>query len=299
MKYSDWQLNRLRDALSAFKAYQESSFDFHEDQVESLETSREVGFSWGDVREAIREETGVEIGVDRKTGSERLRQFVAGIKKNDGSYRFPRLSKKWLDAIADFVTSEDIFLLDEEELHEFDPTVQTPIRLLEYLNQNYDYENTFHIADLKGAYERKLVNDDVFVVTKLTFQGATDKGFMQVIEERRSYDASTASRYDNFTYDNKRKEQLSFTEHKGWAVSTPETGLLFFMKNAMDGKNYNYLSLASDLPTSGSKTIGTMALIHHDYSLWNVTTVNALNFDNVIDGLKWNPEQYVALFVRQ
>lgn len=299
MKYSDWQLNRLRDALSAYKAYQELSSGFHSNLVVDLNTTKEVGCSWGDVREDIKAETGVEIGKDRKAGGERLRQFVAGIRKEDGSYRFPRLSKKWLDAIANFVTSEDNFLLDEEELHEFDPTVQTPIRLLEYLNLNYDYENTFHIADLKGAYERRLVNDDVFVVTKLTFQGATDKGFMQVIEERRSYDASTASRYDNFTYDNKREEQLSFTEHKGWAVSTPETGLLFFMKNAMDGKNYNYLSLASDLPTSGNKTIGTMALIHHDYSLWNVTTVNVSNFDNVLDSLKWNPEQYVALFTRQ
>lgn len=58
MKYSDWQLNRLRDALRAYKQYERS----HDGAY----------FTWKDVREAIAADTGYEIGSSPKNGASRL-----------------------------------------------------------------------------------------------------------------------------------------------------------------------------------------------------------------------------------
>ena len=59
MRFSDWQLNRLRDALRAFHK-------FGRDPVDGRH------FNWKDVSEAIFLSTEVEVP------PERLRQFVEG-----------------------------------------------------------------------------------------------------------------------------------------------------------------------------------------------------------------------------
>ena len=128
MKYSDWQLNRLRDALRAYKGYgRDANGNLH---------------SWSYVREAIAAETGYEIGSSPKSGTERLRQFVEGLyikeekqKQKQKEHRSFTLNEDALDAVVKFVLSPDNPLLSEEELKEYVPEYHAPIRLLEYLDQ--------------------------------------------------------------------------------------------------------------------------------------------------------------------
>ena len=92
MKYSDWKLNRLRDALRAYKLYERS----HEGEY----------FTWKDVREAIAAYSGVEIGSSPRNGAERLRLFVEGVKMKDGSRNYPTPAGVLLGAIAKFASDE-------------------------------------------------------------------------------------------------------------------------------------------------------------------------------------------------
>ena len=87
MAYSEWQLNRLRDALRAYHAYT---------------PTEDLGpFNWKDVSEAI------SLATDVTVPPERLRQFVEGNKTKDGTGRkFQSMQPQSLEAIAKFVTEE-------------------------------------------------------------------------------------------------------------------------------------------------------------------------------------------------
>lgn len=69
MRLSDWQLNRLRDALGAYHDYERGIEGDY--------------FNWKDVSAAIEELTGVSIP------QERLRQFVEGVKLRTADANFP------------------------------------------------------------------------------------------------------------------------------------------------------------------------------------------------------------------
>ena len=70
MRFSDWQLNRLRDALRAYHKFGRDAVDGRH-------------FNWKDVSEAISLSTEVEVP------PERLRQFVEGVKTPGGGRRAP------------------------------------------------------------------------------------------------------------------------------------------------------------------------------------------------------------------
>ena len=139
MKYSDWQLNRLRDALRAYKVYERS----HEGEY----------FTWKDVREAIAADTGYEIGTSPENGAERLRQFVEGVNSKDGGRKYPEPKDDALDAIVQFALDEDNHLLSNDELNEYAPARQAPLRLLEYLDQFSGAERHIPVDKLKGVFQ--------------------------------------------------------------------------------------------------------------------------------------------------
>ena len=78
MRFSDWQLNRLRDALRAFHKWGRDPVDGRY-------------FNWKDVSEAIFLSAEVEVP------PERLRQFVEGVTKPGESRSYRRMQDDRLE----------------------------------------------------------------------------------------------------------------------------------------------------------------------------------------------------------
>lgn len=241
MKYSDWQLNRLRDSLRAYHRYERS----HDGEY----------FTWKDVSEAINEYTGVKVP------PERLRQFVEGVNSKDGGRKFPVPQDKSVEGIARFVTDEELCLISEDELKEFMPEKQAAFRLLEYLDQKVGAERIVPTEKIQGLYFaiNKSEKEDQFIRRDLTLQRPTDDGLMQVVETEERFDLKASSKRGA------RVRPNSCIKHGGWAILTPEDNLLFFLKNELHGRNRYYFTMASDLIHWEEGPMTRLVLLRHDF----------------------------------
>lgn len=262
MKYSDWQLNRLRDALRAYKQYRY--------------TSDGKPQSWAYVRDTIAAETGYEIGTSAKNGAERLRQFVEGLyiterKKKEKPHKRAIPNDEALDAIVQFALSPENALLSEEELNEYVPEYQAPIRLLEYLDEHTDAERRIPVEQLKGIYQARVDEsaNRAFSVREITLQQPSDQGLVQVIETEDNYHQRFLSSYDSASREKRKRNRKSHVKRGGWAVVTPEDNLLFFMKDAENGRNRYYFTLAADIVSWNADPAKQFFLLDHDFPLQN------------------------------
>ncbi|MEW8524850.1 MAG: hypothetical protein AB2552_17520 [Candidatus Thiodiazotropha endolucinida] len=273
MGYSDWQLNRIRDALRAFRQYTHVEdldyYEHHGEKEKKKRSSLVKSFTWADVREAIAVVTGVEIGKDMKKGAERLRQFVEGIndKENPGQKRFPVPQQESLDGIVRFLTDEHTNLLSEDELKEYAPHYQAPMRLLEYLAQDFDRERLMPPEKIAGTYELRTLEDEVFVVRELVLQRPSEDGLIQVIETEDSFKGEASKEFDGWSYLDRRQKRDGYERHGGWAILTPENNLFCFLKNERTTTNRYYFTLASDLEHRSETPPIQLVFLHHDYSL--------------------------------
>lgn len=245
MAYSDWQQKRIRDALRAYHQYGRGS-----------DGER---FNWKDVAEAIDEYAGERVP------PERLRQFVEGINTGDGGRKYPVPKGARIEAIVRFVTHEDLNLLSEDELKEFMPQYQAPLRLLEYLDQAFDTERLLPPDNLQGAWQTRRNDDDGFSFVELTMQRPSEDGLIQVVETEDWYDADAFSQFDSWSSDKRKQERNSRIMHGGWAILTPEDNLLLFMKNESNGRNHYYLTLVSDSGLRSDDPVAQLMLYYHDY----------------------------------
>ena len=241
MKYSDWQLKRLRDSLHAYHHYERS----HDGEY----------FTWKDVSEAIDEYVGVNVP------PERLRQFVEGVNTKDGGRKFPVPQDKSLEGIASFVTVEELCLISEDELKEFMPEKQAALRLLEYLDQKVDAERIVPAEKIQGLYFAidSGEKEDQFIRRDLTLQRPTEDGLLQVVETEERFDRKASSKRGTKVRPN------SCIKHGGWAILTPEDNLLFFLKNEIHGRNRYYFTMASDLVHWEERPITRLVLLRHDF----------------------------------
>lgn len=253
MKYSDWQLNRVRDALRAYHQYERGIED--------------APFTWKDVREGIAEETGVEIGANAKIGAERLRQFVEGLRTKDGGWKFPVLQDEWLSGVVQFVTSADNDLLSEDELRVHAPHRQAALRLLDYLAPKIAGQSNRPAAKLQGRFQARKGDEEEFVVRELILQKPSKEGLIEVTETEEFYPPEAASHYDAWSLKERLKQRDSIGRHGGWAILTPETNLLFFLKEEHGGFNRYYFTLASDYSEKAQPPLSQLILLHHDYPL--------------------------------
>jgi hypothetical protein len=224
MRFSDWQLNRLRDALRAFHK-------FGRDPVDGRH------YNWKDVSEAIFLAAEVEVP------PERLRQFVEGVKTSDGGRRLLTMQEDRLDAIAKFATDEDYGLISEAELREHAPSWHAAQRLLEYLKQEFDTERILPPATLEGTYRTWRFEPDDFVVRELTLQRASDDGLIRLMQVEDSYDLLSGAQYDDLSPKQREKARTSRITYGGWAILTPEDNLLMFLKNERNGRNCYYMHI--------------------------------------------------------
>lgn len=261
LRFSAWQINRLRDCL---RAYQKFGYD---------EQGRY--YTWRDVREAIAVFTGEEIGGTGpdgvRRGAERLRQFVEGNKdkNNPGQRKYPVPQASSLKAIYEFVTDEEINLLRKEELEEYKPDYQAPLRLLEYLDQRPDEQRISHVGKLEGIFESVMENDDRQARRIYELSQPSDEGMIEVREMEIFYDGddlyqTSGGRFNHLLVQREHAERASRQEHRGWAILTPENNLLMFLKNTRNRKNRYYFTLGTDIDAQNDEYASKLAFLQHE-----------------------------------
>lgn len=233
MSYSDYQRRKIRKALQHFYEYEEVYDESGE-------------YSWKDVREAIAEETDVEIGKNAKLGAERLRQFVEGNPdpKNPGKRSYPK-KLDWLPAAVDFLMSEDYQLLMPGELEEEKADFVAAFKLSEYFNEGKNNENVVLSAP-QGIFSTTRTIEWGYEYIELIFQRDLSGGVFQIIEVRQKFDKDTFENNSKNTYEWRRENSKTKELHTGWSVKTPEKILLLFMKGDDGAGNYQYISVAAN-----------------------------------------------------
>jgi hypothetical protein len=247
MNLSDWQLALIREALRAYKCY-----------------GADIGgrdFTWASIAEGIAETAGVDVP------PERLRQFVEGVNAKDGTRKHPVPSPERLDAIIRFVTDSDLALLSEAELHEYAPEHQAPLKLLDYLDHAQSTERLIPTGRMRGTYRVLLTDEDGVRVREITMQRPSERGLVQVIETEDIYGPDASEAFTEWTAQERLELRRSRIRHGGWAVVTPEDTLIFFLKNARNGRNRYYLTLASDFALWSDAAVTFLALLHHEFPL--------------------------------
>lgn len=269
MGLSDWQLDRLRNALAAYHAYGRGSGG--------------EPFNWKDVAEGILDVAGPEIldlTDDRDTDlrrkrvrqfSERLRQFVEGVIVR-GQHKRPRLQEQWLDATLRFALHEDYALLSEDELREHAPDHHAALRLLEYLALKDDRERILPPAALEGTYRNGRMEPpegekEDFVVREVTLSRASKEGLIRITMTEDSYEQIAIVDFDEWTAQQREGHRRSRTRYGGWAVLTPEDNLLFFLKCADNGANLYYLTMASEQWHATQNPVACLAVLEHGYPI--------------------------------
>lgn len=244
-KLSEWQLSRLRDCLRAYHAYG---------------TGKEkVSHNWKDVSEAIDEDTGTTIK------PERLRQFVEGINDGAGGKKYP--VPKAVDAIWKFVTDENVMLISEEELTEFRPSYQAGMRLLEYLDQNFDDQRIMPPAKLQGTYRARTDGTGDAVFSELVLEAPSSDGLITIAKTEEYFDRAVADDLDGWSVSEQRVIRNNFVKSSGWAILTPEDNLIFFLKDEQNGRNQYYFTLGSDFDHTEDAPVTELVLLAHDYPL--------------------------------
>ena len=274
MALSDWQLNRLRNALAAHHAYG--------DDTEGDEEEKKRPPNWKFVVEGLVEAAGGDalglsddpkiLAPDARAKrvrlyAERLRQFVEGYTGPDGVRKYPEPQPALLDAIVKFATDENNGLLTADELKEFRPDWQAPHRLLEYLDHKLDAARILPPVWLEGAYQGERSTEKALVVSELTLQRASKEGLIQAVQVDEFYDPSlnTVRGMKRDARDKARTKPRK--QYGGWAVLTPEDTLLLFMKDALYLRNHYYFTLASDLSRASEKPVERLTCLYHDYAL--------------------------------
>jgi hypothetical protein len=269
MGLSDWQVDRLRNALAAYHAYGRGSGG--------------EPFNWKDVAEGILDVAGsqlLDLTDDRDTDlrrkrvrqfSERLRQFVEGVTVK-GQHKRPRLQEDWLDAALRFALNEDYALLTEDELREHVPDYHAAVRLLEYLALATDRERILPPAVLEGTYRNGRLEPpegekEDFVVREVTLSRASKEGLIRITMTEDSYEQIAIVEFDEWTAQQRDGHRRSQTLYGGWAILTPEDNLLFFLKCADNGANLYYLTMASDQWHATQNPVARLAVLEHDYPI--------------------------------
>jgi hypothetical protein len=261
MRFSEWQLVRLRNALGAYHDYERDSDGNRynwKDLTEGIDDAVELDF----LKNVRDPENRVRLV---KQFSERLRQFVEGVRRPDGTWHYPEPQESTVDAIYKFVTDAD--LLSDEELREPTPGPQAALRLLEYLDQTFDTERIAPPSTLEGTYHSERFEADDFVVRDLTLHRASERGLIQLGMTEDSYDLLTGAQFARLTPKNRREARKSQIRFGGWAILTPENNLLMFLKKEHNGENCYYLTVAAENWHALQAPPRTLALLRHHYPL--------------------------------
>lgn len=247
MQLSEWQLGRLRDALRHYHSLRSAS-----------DGQR---YNWNDVTEAIDEYVGVRVPY------ESLRKFVNGVRQKDGTYKFQTPEPDRLKAIYDFVTHPEGRLLSIEELTERDFSVHAALRLLDFLEQDFDGERIMPPDEIAGTYYHWRDDPPFTWVSELTLAKPLENGVVKTNQVDRQYQNGHALDLNALTTSGLPGGFKSEARHGGWGIMTPEDNFFIFLKEERVGRNRYYFTLASDFDHAADIKLTNLSLLHHDYPL--------------------------------
>ena len=211
--------------------------------------------------EGIHELTGVWVP------AERIRQFVKGVPKKDGTRKFPIPEPERLEALYRFVTDPDGGILSEEEIVGRDISQQAADRLLEFLRQDLDQELLIPPETIAGTFSYSKEGRSGMVASQLVLEPPQKNGIIRAYLVERFYD-NDVNRENLYRYAAKiglPKNQRHEVRYSGWGIFTPEDNLLIFLKEDRSGKNRYYLALSTDIVHSGLGNLDTFTLLHHHF----------------------------------
>jgi hypothetical protein len=270
MAYSDWQLNRLRDALRAYHDYG------GKDQGED--------YNWNSVAEGIAEWLDLK---DPPVSSERLRQFVEGNRSKDGSMRkFGTLKPESLEHVIRFAFERR--LLIPEELEEPAPEIHAPQRLLEYLNKG-ERARVVPSVIFDGRYTARVVEDRVYREFDLTLHRPHERGLLLVTKSEEAFEKSLLEKASTWNPEERREHCRKRTLYAGWAIFTPEDNMMVFLKEKDNGKNLYQFTLAADWYAPDT-VVERLFLLRHQYpvEMENTNQSDEQILDSIMQETKGN-----------
>lgn len=270
-KYSDLQLDRLRNALRVFYQYEyvedynyyeaieategiddEDRRERNKKKKENEKAKMRTSMTWADVHNVIADLTGVEVGKvkDKRKKGNTLQKFVEGVKDLEIlGQKKPYVPKtESIDAIVSFLTHEDIDLLSQDEFKEFVPGVQAPLRLLEYFNDtSIERGSVLSSHKVFQYYEAEKVIEDEFIFVRLIMKHSSNAELFQVTVIEDYYETEAIKSIYNWSASERLDNRNSSVIYGGWMVLSPEGNFIFFLKNEQNGMNKSFVTLASDL----------------------------------------------------
>lgn len=248
MELSDWQTDRVRSYLRAYRIY-----------------GRDDGgryYSWQSICDAVAEYT------ECKIPRERLRQFVEGYPdKKTGEWTTSGLASDRLAAVVVFLTHEENGIMREDELDEPKSLSRPPLQLLEMLGADMAAQHEIQGRRLEGRYVTDWLDGAVIRSELVLERYLEQEGLFQVIETEEIFDLGLVNVIDDLSFEDRDRERWSIGKSAGWAVLTPEDNLLIFLKAESNGWNHQLLTLGAEKGIKDDQPFGRMTLLRHRFPL--------------------------------
>lgn len=248
MELSDWQTDRVRSYLRAYRMY-----------------GRDDGgryYSWQSICDAVAEYTACKIP------RERLRQFVEGYPdKKTGEWITSGLASDRLDAVVVFLTHKENGIMSESELDEPKSLSRPPLQLLEMLGADVAAQHKINGRRLEGRYVTDWLDGAVIRSELVLERYLEQEGLFQVIETEETFDLGLVNVIDDLSFQDRDRERWSIGKFAGWAVLTPEDNLLIFLKAESNGWNHQLLTLGAEKGIKDDQPFGRMTMLRHRFPL--------------------------------
>ena len=222
---SDWQLSRVRNALRAYHRYER-------------DPKIAITPGWMCARRLPTIPASISAPVPRTARSacgSLWKGSKASRRTRGGSIPVPKTEA--LEGIIGFLTHEDLKLLSEDELAEYMPAYQAPLRLIEYFVQDCDMAMSFDVTRLQGVLHAIRPDRDGYSVRTITLQRGMSEGMLQTVETREHYLTEPRQQAMAVSGGPEYEPVSSSVQYGGWAVITPEDSLILFLKHSANGRN--------------------------------------------------------------
>jgi len=229
-------------------------------QIELIRTRLEayhIGESapWRLICEEIFEATGV------KMDDEVPRQFIQRVRRKIRPDR-PRLpSTQNLEAIAKFLSLEEINILSEEELNEPEVPYRFAQFLLDFLRPNHQAQIPPPPKGLDGTYRSVYDYLESHRVIDLRLDIKDGDHVIRISEHATSYDLQSGNNDTVPLYE----QSAQVIESEGWAVLAPDQNLFVFMKAKRYTHSFYYWTMGMDRNIRSSTPVSMLLLLRHDY----------------------------------
>lgn len=290
MSYEDWQLQKIRDAIRAFR----------------ILGQREGGaeYSWPVLTEEIKDVTGIEIP------NERLRKFVEGEpcrgsdKTSLNLRHYPSLSTERLEAAIAFVTRKDSdgYMFSRKDLEIKPDGLSTILQFAEHLTGNRHSERISDASSLFGYFIADQNPADISMTTSLRFRGATHKGLVSFVLLKEYVEGIKTSELSKYKLKKTKEVNHTFERYEGWGIMTPEETIIFLSKKCESGENLLYITLGIDKALYFSQPANALVLLEIDQpedSLLVELDSDINNASDLLENVREVFSQQLLLFKRK